>query len=870
MPRIIITPTTLKAAKSYDRPNGVRQPVMIPNPVGVLALASVNGRGSYAKFKRSNPASSKAIAAAAKKIAKQEGLSFFEAIKAARGQAARMPGMAPGKAIAAARKTSVRRKAAGKKVHKIGSGEAFENQVAAIMRRGLSEKAAKAIAASAGRKAYGKTYYQSLATAGKRRAKRLRSNPQETQMLANFTKAHNARAARAMRMAVSKGISLKAAWKVVKGGKASASTAPKRKKAAPKASRKKARSPAQKAATKKMLAKHKWAWERKKPRGRGMKSYRVFTKKTGRTKGHHVRNVTKGGVLGSGTLMIGAGRKRKTKHFTKFVSFGPQAGKGKRMRVYWKNASAAAMADLGGQHGASTHRKAPTGPKARNPRPSVTGIGSDPSQETMVDVGGTYALRAETDPAKRRKLAAKMGKGKYSSSWTTMYQKVPYRFPNKLGGFVVRQTRSGRPLFVDKHGNHMTRGQWNEDPIPGYSDMFPDDPHVIKRGEALKVARDVARAAAKKRAAMYGTTLQKKVAKLEADKANLEAKLAGLNPAEIDRLIDEGKYMYSPNKRGNGRKRGKGKTRRTNRRRSHRVRRVSLRKMQARMRGLMRRNKHKRRSRRRVRVIHMSANRRRSRSRRHGRGIFGRNRRHRRSYRRNGMEMYSPAVTSALYVFGGFAVHKILRGLVAGLIGTMLPDSVKPYGTLLSGLLVAGVGVPAAAKVIPAHAVEVGAGMVTSFLHDLFMVLSASFAPQAAHYLSGYGAIPMMNTTGYSGYGYLSERGMGVDPYAQAAAGYGSYDVISSQYRGYGVAGYSQAAAGYGEYEPVSGTLDGLHGDNASIEAALNAADMPEQAAAGYGDAPVMQAMAGSGIQAVNTWIPNDPSLAISGFGGVF
>lgn len=746
MPRIHVTPTTLKAAKSYGRPNGVASVSMTPNPIGVLALASVNGRGSYASF------------------------------------------------------------------------------------RGRAVKTKKA---------------------------KPRSNQQENPMLSNLAKSK-----RAMKMAHARGISLGDAWKIVNGGKAKKKAASASKPAKRKAT-----------ATKRRSVKAR-AWHGKRTGGK-MASYRIFVKKSGRTKGHHVRNVTKAGVLGKGTLMLGAGRKRKTVHFSKFVSLGAQRGKGKRLKVYYKNAKTKAA----GTAIPGSKRRSPGPPKSGH---VATGIGSDRAQETMYDVGDSYksfdSLRGVTDPVARRKLAAKLGKHKYTTKYETRTQKVKYRLPKRLGGFPVG-SRRGRPVFVHK-GRHISIGEWNEDPIPGYSSAFPDDPHVISRQAALKLARDVARTSAKQRAASQGTLLQKKIAKLEADRAKLDAKLAGLNPAEIDRLIDEGKYMYAPNKRGKRKPKKSG--RRSSRRRS--VKKVSLRKLRARLSKSRKPRKRKKTSARRrlrsnkrrshrVRVVHMSANRRsRGKGRKHRKhkhsGMFRARRRIRRNYRRNGgLDMYTPSVQSALYVFGGFAFHKLLRGVLGGLIAKLLPVAIAPYGSVLSGLAVIAVGVPAAAKFVPAHGVEIGAGMVTSLLHDLFMALSGAFAPQAQHYLSGYGAIPSMNTTGY---GFLSERG------------FSDYDVISDQYRGYGAdpysqaaagygaAPYSQAAAGYGEYEPMSGTLDGLHGDNQSIEAALNAADMPEQAAAGYGASPMQALAGGGGIPGVNTWIPNDPSLAINGFGGVF
>jgi len=56
------------------------------------------------------------------------------------------------------------------KSNKIGGGGRFAQVVNAIEKKGVSAKRAKAIAASAGRKKYGKKRFQKMAATGKRRA----------------------------------------------------------------------------------------------------------------------------------------------------------------------------------------------------------------------------------------------------------------------------------------------------------------------------------------------------------------------------------------------------------------------------------------------------------------------------------------------------------------------------------------------------------------------------------------------------------------------------------------------------------------------------------------------------------------------------
>jgi hypothetical protein len=62
--------------------------------------------------------------------------------------------------------------AAKKKKPKLGSGKRFAQVSGKIQRSGKSKKAADAIAASIGRKKYGKKKMAKMAAAGKKRAKK--------------------------------------------------------------------------------------------------------------------------------------------------------------------------------------------------------------------------------------------------------------------------------------------------------------------------------------------------------------------------------------------------------------------------------------------------------------------------------------------------------------------------------------------------------------------------------------------------------------------------------------------------------------------------------------------------------------------------
>lgn len=57
---------------------------------------------------------------------------------------------------------------------RFGGGGAFAMMTDALMKKGMGKQRAKAIAASAGRKKYGKKKFQAAAVAGKKRAARKR------------------------------------------------------------------------------------------------------------------------------------------------------------------------------------------------------------------------------------------------------------------------------------------------------------------------------------------------------------------------------------------------------------------------------------------------------------------------------------------------------------------------------------------------------------------------------------------------------------------------------------------------------------------------------------------------------------------------
>ena len=223
-----------------------------------------------------------------------------------------------------------------------------------------------------------------------------------------------------------------------------------------------------------------------------------------------------------------------------------------------------------------------------------------------------------------------------------------------------------------------------------------------------------------------------------------------------------------------------------------------------------------------------------------------------------------PAFKTGLYVFGGLAVHRVLSmaldTFALSKVGALSSGPVAPFRSLIASLLVAAVGVPTAFKVLPARSLEVSGGMAASVLMDVVKVVlqQTGMMDTAGRYL-GMSGIPKMNTRGYGSY---ELNGFGAAPYAQAAAGFG-YDPTPVQ--AMAAAPYAQAAAGYGEYESINGfgeyTLDGIHGDQASAEAALNAADAMATPVQALADVP----------QVDTEFTPRMPQAAVAGFGaGIF
>ncbi len=253
-------------------------------------------------------------------------------------------------------------------------------------------------------------------------------------------------------------------------------------------------------------------------------------------------------------------------------------------------------------------------------------------------------------------------------------------------------------------------------------------------------------------------------------------------------------------------------------------------------------------------------------SRKSGGGKKRKSRKGKKGYRKNGRHFTKNAFLASLkeglkvgaVVVVGFLGHKALTKVVDEMlfakIAVLNSASMRPYRGLISGAATALVLVPVAGMLFakmgkPDMARGVGAGVVTSFLHNAIVTaLTQANQPKVAGYFAGMGEyFPM---SGYElqpgGSGPISQAVAG---YMQAAAGFGQ-PVLQA------AAGYQQAAAGMGEYRatnvqavgeyfPMSGmetpsgyVSDGIRGgDLYAAERALNVAE----AQAGVGDIPTEQ-----------------------------
>jgi len=250
------------------------------------------------------------------------------------------------------------------------------------------------------------------------------------------------------------------------------------------------------------------------------------------------------------------------------------------------------------------------------------------------------------------------------------------------------------------------------------------------------------------------------------------------------------------------------------------------------------------------------------------------------SFRRNGAaDSILSALKKGAPVFGGFAAHRILTGLIATNASSALSFIPSEYQVPAVGLAVAAIGAFAAKSAIKGENGDLAAaGMFVSFLQQA--VLAALRAAGQTEAASAVGGIPVRGTTAYGAYELVDSaplNGFGASPYAQAlAASPYAQALAATPYGGRGnyldvpalgaypqqalAAAYpQQAQAGYGAYEITQEgvTLDGIGTDQQSMERELNMADAAAQhGSVGFGADVVGRS---------NITIPDGAEAAVTG-----
>lgn len=271
------------------------------------------------------------------------------------------------------------------------------------------------------------------------------------------------------------------------------------------------------------------------------------------------------------------------------------------------------------------------------------------------------------------------------------------------------------------------------------------------------------------------------------------------------------------------------------------------------------------------------------------------------SYKRNAtgaafkMELKN-AFKYGLIVTGGYLGHRVLTNLadkyVVSKIKALSEGSMAPYRKLITGGVVAAVGIPLTVRALPKHAGVAAAGMAASLLHGLIVTaLGKAEQPELLEAVSAYPDAP--GYAQYSGVGsyYEYQPHQVFDGYGEfyetqpipgleqaAANGYGAADGQMLAQAAAGFNGeltqmyanpmgeyYAYGAEGIGEYESaphVSGgggyTDDGIQPNLHSAEQMLDVAE----AAAGFGDMP-LQSTVEPMIRAMD--IPDQPGGSRAG-----
>lgn len=228
--------------------------------------------------------------------------------------------------------------------------------------------------------------------------------------------------------------------------------------------------------------------------------------------------------------------------------------------------------------------------------------------------------------------------------------------------------------------------------------------------------------------------------------------------------------------------------------------------------------------------------------------------RRRRRYRRNpGLvdqlkQLLKVGAKMALGFMGHRALTYVVSEQLLAKVEIFSTGSLSEYRGIIGGAIAAVGGVALVSKFAPAHAAQIGAGIMTSLVHaTIVAVLKKIGQPNVAGYLAAY-----PDAEGHAYHSMAGYGGYGAYELVPGMSGMGEYDYYN-QYSGLGQ--LTQAAAGtgeyfmpglqgIGEYEAVEGygalgqqpyTDEGIHPNLNAAEHALTVAE----AAAGVGDLPL-------------------------------
>jgi len=116
-------------------------------------------------------------------------------------------------------------------------------------------------------------------------------------------------------------------------------------------------------------------------------------------------------------------------------------------------------------------------------------------------------------------------------------------------------------------------------------------------------------------------------------------------------------------------------------------------------------------------------------------------------YEQNAVANWAEGLKEALKIGGivvvGYAAHraltKVLSDQVLGKLDAFKSGTLGAWRDAIAGLIVAAAGVPLAVKLIPGESAAAGAGMAASFLHGIIIkALTEAGQPEVASYLAAY------------------------------------------------------------------------------------------------------------------------------------